>query len=31
VFLSDEPELAVVLGSGAPLDELDLLGEVALT
>ncbi|MEM6289628.1 MAG: rod shape-determining protein [Myxococcota bacterium] len=30
VFLSDEPEFAVVLGSGAALDELDLLREVAL-
>jgi rod shape-determining protein MreB len=31
VFLADEPEFAVVLGSGAALDELDLLREVALT
>ncbi|MBC8072911.1 MAG: rod shape-determining protein [Deltaproteobacteria bacterium] len=30
VFLSDEPEFCVVLGSGAALDELDLLREVAL-
>jgi rod shape-determining protein MreB len=30
VVLSDEPEFAVVLGSGAALDELDLLREVAL-
>lgn len=29
-FLSDEPEFAVVLGTGAVLDELDLLREVAL-
>ncbi len=31
VFLCDEPEFAVVLGTGAALDELDLLREVALT
>ncbi len=31
VFLCDEPEFAVVLGTGAVLDELDLLREVALT
>jgi rod shape-determining protein MreB len=31
VFLSEDPEYAVVLGSGAALDELDLLREVALT
>ena len=31
VFLCDEPEFAVVLGSGAVLDELDLLREVALS
>ena len=30
VFLCDEPEFAVVLGTGAALDELDLLREVAL-
>jgi rod shape-determining protein MreB len=30
VFLCDEPEFAVVLGSGAALDELDILSEVAL-
>jgi rod shape-determining protein MreB len=30
VFLSDEPEFAVVLGTGAALDELDLLRDVAL-
>ncbi len=30
VFLCDEPEFAVVLGSGAALDELDILREVAL-
>ena len=30
VFLSDEPEFAVVLGTGAALDELDLLREIAL-
>ncbi|RMG98722.1 MAG: rod shape-determining protein [Deltaproteobacteria bacterium] len=30
VFLADDPEYAVVLGSGAVLDELDLLREVAL-
>ena len=29
-FLCDEPEFAVVLGTGAVLDELDLLREVAL-
>ena len=31
VFLCDEPEFAVVLGTGAVLDELDLLREVALS
>jgi len=30
VFLCDEPEFAVVLGTGAALDELDVLREVAL-
>ena len=30
VFLCDEPEFAVVLGSGAALDELDVLRDVAL-
>jgi rod shape-determining protein MreB len=30
VFLCDEPEFAVVLGSGAALDQLDILSEVAL-
>ena len=29
-FVCDEPEFAVVLGTGAVLDELDLLREVAL-
>ena len=31
VFLCDEPEFAVVLGTGAVLDQLDLLREVALS
>jgi rod shape-determining protein MreB len=30
VFLSDDPEFAVVLGTGAALDEIDILREVAL-
>ena len=30
VFLCDEPEFAVVLGSGAALDEINILKEVAL-